>query len=274
MSLLTTLWFLGPSRYLLNALVLSHFISWHYVYWTVQDIDPQGSRIPPCWCIWRVFHFLIALLFSWCGLACAFCSLTRAPVASEDSGVMISSLLHVHLYCRHSNFCIEGEGGEEQHGHSYHLPEFMAFSPIISDSCPFSALEGLGCQVLCSLQVWLITNYSLALCSQNDRFKTGVVMVIVKPALKTNGAWLCRMMSHTEHRFCYCRPPRAHIVKYGLNPSESVNWGTVSFAGQKGFYSVWFAVCCGRIVMIRIWAVSDHTFHNQGDFQHFFLLFF
>jgi hypothetical protein len=135
-------------------------------------------------------------------------------------------------------------------------------------------MEGLGCQVLCSLQVWLITNYSLALCSQNDRFKTGVVMVIVKPALKTNGAWLCRMMSHTEHRFCYCRPPRAHIVKYGLNPSESVNWGTVSFAGQKGFYSVWFAVCCGRIVMIGIWAVSDHMFHKQGDFQHFLLLFF
>lgn len=27
-------------------------------------------------------------------------------------------------------------------------------------------------------------------------------------------------MSHTEHRFCYCRPPRAHIVKYGLNPSR------------------------------------------------------
>jgi hypothetical protein len=77
-------------------------------------------------------------------------------------------------------------------------------------------------------------------------------MVIVKPALKTNGAWLCRMMSHTEHRFCYCRPPRADIVKYGLNPSESVNLGTVSFAGQKGFYSVWFAVCCGRIVMIGI----------------------
>jgi hypothetical protein len=91
---------------------------------TLKD---QGSLPAGVFGGFSLFHCIVVFMV-WFGLCPLFCSLTRAPVASEDSGVMISSLLHVHLSCRHSNFCIEGEGGDEQHGHSYHLPEFMTFS--------------------------------------------------------------------------------------------------------------------------------------------------